>query len=349
MAGACLQPEFAIEKKDRLEPTTALAEGFPKLEFIDLRLEPEGYWKSVRHKADRGEPRDCYTKQYLGPRGMTGLYGRFPDDLWLVVDRSGEEPVMSSVSTLYRFTGGKWQAHAGKRKYGERVARMFRWQGGMLAVVEHHGIPARFEAFGAKAGAVTPTIPKDVRLGDLSVSENGTLVAVASDDVVELHGWAPGSARSAKISLRARLYSDDETGRVVTNQDGDVEVFGYGEIPLEAKLTDSFRSDKLRAKLRIERGRWRVVEQKTENWSAIDESEPAPIAALVSDKRLELAFNYFPLVPNSGWFSLPDGSLWAQGDLESEQAQLLRNRPTANVWTVSDAQLISPPPDCPSE
>lgn len=347
MAGSCLQPELAVESADRLEPAKALEAGMPVLEYVDLRLERDGHWQRAGHKADR--PKDsCEVDRYVGPRGMTGLHGRYPDDVWMTVDRSGEEPVMSSVTSVYRFGGKEWKLASTGKKLGQRITRMFRWQGGMLGLVEDQGSAARFDAFGARAGAVRPTVPKNARIDELLSSIDGTVVAVGGLDSIELTGWRPGSAQSRTIALRAWLSPErdsDPKGRIALTPAGEVELFGYGELPIEAKPQGTSRMDKLYAKLGLARGGWKVLEQKPADWQGPASAEPAAIKALTADKRFALGTNLYPLFPNEGYLATKDGTLWAVGELEQDgkrRALLLRNKPVSARWRTSEAEQKLP-------
>jgi len=104
---ACLQPELAFEREHRLEPTSALQSRMPVFEYTNLRNESDGHWKTVKY-VDRELPR-CHEDEYVGSRGMTGLYGSFPNDVWMTLDRSGERPGESTISSVYRFDGKEWK------------------------------------------------------------------------------------------------------------------------------------------------------------------------------------------------------------------------------------------------
>lgn len=333
-SGGCLQPELAIERADRLEPTDALAPGMPKLEYIDLRGEPEGHWKAIGHKAHRPRASSCADETYVGPRAMTGLYGRFPDDVWMTVDRGGEEPAMTSVTSVLRFRGKQWHLVRTQPRLGERVARLFRWRAGMLGLVERHGMPVRFETFGTPPGVVAPRIPRNTTFTDIVVRDDQSLVATATQQLVTLVGWAPRAAQPVPITLRATLHTDgDDTGKVVVTPSGDVDVFGFGEIPIEAEAKDGFASDKLRAKLRFDSGRWEVVEQKRDDWQATgDSSEPPALAALRADERFSIV----------DALAAPGGSRWVAGSADG-RALLLRDRAIEQVWRTSESELAQVP------
>jgi len=333
MSGACLQPEMAVERSDGLEATNALANGMPTLQYIDLRKEPEGHWGRIRHKAARvSDP--CGEDTYFGPRGMTGLYGHFPDDVWMTVDRSGEEYVMTSVTTVYRFQGNTWKAVGATKKLGDRIQRLFPWKQGMLAFVESQGAPSRFLALGARAGSVVPRIPKDTMFDRLVVGEGGVVLAAEARMDVTLFGWAPQSAMPARLALRAVLYDSDSAGDIDLTPTGDVELRGFGELPLEKKATGEFRMDKVRAKLRLDHGRWKVLEEKLEDWKGtpLEASRPPALDGVAGfSQQEELA--------------APDGSRWITGTLQvdgEEKVVLLHDRPAVRSWQVSGASLKEP-------
>lgn len=341
MNDACLQPEFALERADRLEPTRALDADLPKLEYIDLRLEPERHWKTVGHKSDRHR-NPCHADQYVGPRGLTGLYGRYPNDVWMTVDRSGEEPAMSSVTTLFRFQEQGWKAIGTQRKLGDTITRMLRWHGGMLAVVEQQGIPARFETFATPAGVRAPRMPKaHSRLEGLAAHADGTLTAYdASQSFVRLVGWAPRDPRPITAELRVVLFSGDEssTGKI-TMSNGRVEIVGFGEIPITQKPTDQSRTDPLRATLALESGRWKVLDEQPD----ASRREP-PVVEFPPTVPELAAFEAFRLIEKR---ATEDGTIWATGELQAggrSRTILLRNRPISAAWRASDATPVSPEP-----
>jgi hypothetical protein len=340
MSDACLQPEFALEQAGALEPTRALDTDLPKLEYIDLRLEPERHWKTVGHKSDRGR-NPCHADQYIGPRGLTGLYGRYPDDLWMTVERSGEEPAMSSVTTLYRFQDQRWKDAGTQRKLGDTIARMFRWNGGMLALVETQRVASRFETFGTRAGVRPPRLPKDQRLDELVVHTDGTLTAYdTSQSFVRLIGWAPRDPRPITADLRVVLVSGDEsaTGKI-TMSNGRVEIVGFGEIPITGKLADETRTDPLRATLALEGGRWKVVEEKPDA-----SKREAPVVEFPATVPELEAFEGFRLIDKR---ATADGTIWVTGEVDAggkSRTVLLRNRPISAPWRASDATLGSPEP-----
>jgi hypothetical protein len=133
----------------------------------------------------------------------------------------------------------------------------------------------------------------------------------------------------------------NDVGTLRVQSNGEVELLCFGELPIEAKIKGGFRSDKLRARLRFEGGRWKVVEQKLENWS-VDPELPGPrtLATLTADRRFSLDHA----------FVAPDGTGWAIGTAEDGHALLLRDRSVKEVWRTSDAALAEVPeeqdPNC---
>jgi hypothetical protein len=80
-----LQPELAFEREHRFEPTSALENGMPVFAYVDLRHDPDGHWKTLKFRGRELGP--CQADEYVGTRGLTGLYGSFPDEVWMTVDR----------------------------------------------------------------------------------------------------------------------------------------------------------------------------------------------------------------------------------------------------------------------
>lgn len=340
MSGGCLQPEFAIERPSGLEPTNALARAMPTLEYVDLRKEPEGHWSRIRHKEHRSDD-PCAEDTYFGPRAMTGLYGSFPDDVWMTVDRSGEEYVATSVTTVYRLRSGAWTEVGATKKLGDRITRLSPWKKGMLALVETDGMPTRFEAFAARPGAVVPLIPKDTTFDRFAVQEDGTVLAAEARMDITLYGWTPQSPTAARLPLRAVLYGYDDRGELVFAPDGEVDVRGYGALPIAQKASGEFRPERIHAKLRFARGRWKVVEEKLWDWrpAAPDTGASPKLDGVAGfSQQEELAS--------------PDGSRWIAGTLRiagEEKAVLLHDRPVVRDWRVSGAPLKDPAHERPSD
>jgi hypothetical protein len=158
-----------------------------------------------------------------------------------------------------------------------------------------------------------------------------------------LLGWAPRATQPTRIALRVSFDGGtNEFGKLAYLPNGDLDVFGFGEIPIEAKAKDGFATDKLHATLRLRGGRWKVIEQKPADWHPDPApAKPAEVAALEADQRFSLADS----------FRAPDGSWWAIGRMgEGGPALLLHDRPAKDVWHASDAKLVEVPdeliPNC---
>jgi hypothetical protein len=309
-AHACMQPVLAIETADGLEETQRFAAGMPKLE------------------------RDG------GAHGLTGMYGRYPDDVWMTVERSGAEAPFDALTSLYRFDGA-WKAVPFSGKPGERIDRMDRWHGGMLASVTLLGSLLRFDAFAVAAGVRTPEIPKNsIHFPGFVVQPDGAIMAYHEIGFVRLVGWSPRDPQPVTLTLRAHILPPDDAviGDINFSGPGEVRVLGYGSLPVDRSPLrgPDVGHAKLRATLRLEKRRWRVIDQKLDDWKA----DWLPIEAPPSVKPLSSDTRFSPI--KSGGFGLglvkaTDGSLWVEGEVNdagAPRAVLLRDRAVKAPWVI---------------
>lgn len=307
-AQACMQPVLAIETADGLEETQRFAAGMPKLE------------------------RDG------GAHGLRGMYGRYPDEVWMTVERSGAEPPFDAVTSVYRFEGA-WRAVPFSGKPGERIVRLDRWHGGMLALVTFQSSLLRFDAFAVAAGVRTPELPKNwIYFAGFVVQPDGTIMAYHDVGFVSLVGWSPRDPQPVTLTLRAHTSPPDDAvaGDVRFSGPGEVRVLGYGGLPVDRSplRAPDVGQAKLRATLRLEKRRWRVIDQKLEAWKSDlwPIEDPPSVISLASDTRFTpVKASVFGLVEAT------DGSLWVEGEVNdagARRAVLLRDRAVKAPWVI---------------
>jgi len=222
-------------------------------------------------------------------------------------------------------------------RLGDRITKLVRWKGGALGVAEYRGAAAPFQAFGAGAGARLPQLPKDTKVVDLLVHDDGSIIAYSTFPLVTVLGWTPRSARAVVLPLRAYLGQSEgwELDSVTLDagpEGPEVEVRADGEMPIEKPAVDVLRTDSVRAMLLFKNGRWKVDDQRFEEHLL----HPPDTEALEADKRFTIILKL--VSPNVRWIV---GELEEHG---SRRSYLLRNLPVDALWQTSPEPVHHPHP-----